>query len=109
MLFECDFKLSLLMQIVEISDAILTDLIFIFPACAIIEWQFDIHEYLVDVECCAFFVHHDGLSELSVRAGSVVVVVGVEVGVLERVLGLCLALHHSPHGCLLPTAEFSSD
>ena len=46
---------------------------------------------------------------LSVGAGSVVVVVGVEVGVLERVLGLCLALHHSPHGCLLPTAEFSFD
>ena len=65
MLFESNLKLSLLMQFVEISDAIIADLIFILPASAIIEIQFDIHEYLVDVECCAFFVNHDRFSELS--------------------------------------------
>ena len=66
MLFECNFKFALLVQFIEISDAILADLIFICPACAIIEGQFNIHEYLVDVECCAFFVNHDRFSELSV-------------------------------------------
>ena len=68
MLFECNFKLALLVQFVEISNTILADLIFICPACSIIERQFNIHEYLVDVECRAFFVNHDWLSELSVLA-----------------------------------------
>ena len=66
MLFESNFKLALLMQFVEISDTIITNFILILPASAIIERQFDIHEYLVDVECCAFFVNHDRFSELSV-------------------------------------------
>ena len=54
------------MQVIEIGDPILTDLILIRPASAIIEGQFYIHEDLVDVECCTFFVNHDRFSELSV-------------------------------------------